>query len=202
MAEKKKKQPPDSTIFKEEILKRITIPDGQYEPFLKLWEPMTFKRNEFMLQAGEVPKFSMFVLKGCLRQYIVTEKGEEAIVYFAEERYFVGDLPAMRNRTPSAFYFQAIEDCVLLTLSTAHWEQASVEMPWWTTGHLIGFQRWATKMQEKVAEQTTLTGEERYLNLLKERPSLFQRVPQHYIASYLGMSPETLSRIRKKLYNM
>ncbi len=193
---------PAPDIFREELDKRIVVPEEQYVSFRSLWEPKTFKRNEFILKAGEVPKFSIFVLKGCLRQYIVDEKGEESIVYFAEERHWIGDLPAMRSKIKSNFYFQAIEECELLTISAENWERAFVEFPWWTQAHLTGYQKWAAIMQQQMADKNTQTGETRYLSLLKEKPQLFQRVPQHYIASYLGISPETLSRIRKKIFNM
>lgn len=202
MPAKKKIKEYQTTLFLEEIQKRITVPEGQYEKFLALWESKEFKRNEFILKAGEVPKFSMFVLKGCMRQYIVNEKGEESIVYFADERHWLGDLAAMRSKVPTTFNYQAIEDCELLVISAENWEQAFVEFPWWTVAHLTGFQKWAAKMQQELADKNTLTGEVRYLTLLKERPTLFQRVSQHYIASYLGISPETLSRIRKKIYNI
>ncbi len=202
MTENKNPKELDTPLFLEELQKRIAIPEGQYEQFLQLWEPKTFKRNEFILQAGEIPKFSIFVLKGCLRQYVVNEKGEESIVYFAEERHWIGDLPAMRSKEVSNFNFQAIEDCELLTISAENWEQAFVQFPWWTIAHLTGYQKWAAKMQQQMADLNTKTGEARYLTLLKEKPNLFQRVPQHYIASYLGISPETLSRIRKKIYNV
>ncbi len=191
----------DTTIFQEEIKKRVTVPEGHFEKFLDLWEYKKFARNEFILKAGEIPKFTIFVLKGCLRQYIVNEKGEESIVYFAEERHFIGDLPALRNQSITSYNFQAIEACTLLTINAENWEKASVQFSWWTEAHLIGFQRWAALLQQQIAERHTLTADERYLNLLKAKPGLFQRVPQHFIASYLGISPETISRIRKRIFN-
>lgn len=175
------------------------IPEGQYEDFLGLWEYKKIKRNEFILKAGEVSDFSMFVMQGCLRQYIVNEKGEESIVYFAEERHFIGDLPAIWNRTVSNYNFQAIEKCELLTITATNWEQAYAKFSWWTEAHLYGYQKWAERLQQQIVERQILTGEERYLKLLKERSNLFLRVPQHYIASYLGLSAETVSRIRKKI---
>lgn len=201
MAVQKRVNEFDSSLFYEELEKRATFTDDQYQQFLKLWEFKKFKRNEFILKAGEVPKFSMFVLKGCLRQYIVNEKGEETIVYFAEERHFIGDLLSLRNKAISNYNFQAIEECELLTISAENWEYAFTHFPWWAQVHLAGYQKWVALMQQQLAESHTLSGEVRYLNLLKSKPKLFQRVPQHYIASYLGISPETLSRIRKKIVN-
>ncbi len=200
MADKNLKEQ-DTSLFHEEILKRVSVSDEQYNDFLKLWEVKKFKRNEFIHAAGEVPKFSIFVLKGCLRQYVVNEAGEESIVYFAEERHFIGDLPSIRNKSVSVYNFQAIEDCELLAISAENWERSFVEFSWWANAHIAGYQRWAALLQQQITERQTLTGEVRYLNLLKAKPKLFQRVPQHYIASYLGISPETLSRIRKKILN-
>lgn len=201
MLEKKKLKVYDTNLFLEELQKRITIPEGDYEKFLKLWEYKSYKKNEFIQKAGEIPKISIFVLKGCLRQYTVNEKGEEAIIYFAEERHFIGDLSALRSKTISNFYFQAIEPCDLLTISAENWELAFIQFPWWTNAHIIGYQKWATLMQQQIANAQAESGETRYLKLLKEKAALIQRVPQHYIASYLGISPETLSRIRKKIFN-
>ncbi|MBS1646581.1 MAG: Crp/Fnr family transcriptional regulator [Bacteroidetes bacterium] len=188
----------DSALFLEELQKRATIPEGQFKPFLALWEFKTFSKNELILRAGETPKFSIFVLKGCLRQYSTDKKGKESIVYFAEERHFIGDLPAIRNKTASNYTFQAIEKCELLTINANNWEKAFIQFPWWAEGHLYGYQKWASLMQQQIVDMQAKTGEERYLDLLRIKPKLFQRVPQHYIASYLGLSAETLSRIRKK----
>jgi CRP-like cAMP-binding protein len=199
MSENKNTNDFDPTLFREELQKRITMPEGEFEKFIRLWEFKKFKRNEFILRAGEIPKFSIFVLKGCLRQYIINEKGEESIVYFAEERHFIGDLPSMRNKTKSNFNFQTLEACELLTISAENWERTFLEFPWWTEAHLKGYQLWAVKMQQQMAEMITKSGEERYLSLLKDKPGLLQRVSQHQIASYLGLSAETLSRIRKKI---
>lgn len=192
----------DTSLFLEEIQKRVNISDEEYVKFLALWEFREFKKNEFIMCAGEIPKFSIFVLKGCLRQHVVGENGDEHIVYFAEERHYIGDLPAMRGKTKSNFNFQALEKCELLVLSAENWELAFIQFPWWTEAHLKGYQKWAAILQQQMADSRSETGETKYLRLLKARPNLFQRVPQHYIASYLGISPETLSRIRKKLFNI
>ena len=189
----------DTSIFLEELQKRVPMPEEEFEKFIELWEFKTFKRNEFVQIAGEIPPFSIFVLRGCLRQYTVNVKGEESIVYFAEERHFIGDLPALRNRVPSDFNFQATEACELLTISTEHWEKSFIDFPWWAHAHMSGYQKWASSMQQQMSDRHLKSGEERYLALLQKRPALFQRVPQHFIASYLGLNPETLSRIRKKL---
>jgi CRP-like cAMP-binding protein len=194
-------KPIDTTIFKEEIQKRVgkPIPDGDYEKFLALWKHAEVKRNEFIMHAGEIPKFSVFVLKGCLRQFVVSDKGDEHIVYFAEERHFIGDLTAMGSGTESNYNLQATEKSDLLIISVSDWELAFRQFPWWGEAFMKGQQKWTAKMQQQIASAISETAETKYLNLLKNRPELLQRVPQHYIASFLGINPETLSRIRKKI---
>jgi CRP-like cAMP-binding protein len=192
---------PDTTIFLEELQKRIAIPEGQYEAFLQLWEYKRFRKNEMIQEAGHIPKFSIFVLKGCLRQYTITSIGEEKVVYFASERHFIADLAALRSKSASNFSFQAIEACELLTITAENWERAFNQFSWWTNAYIIGYQKWTALIQQQMADAQTQTAEARYLKLLKEKPELFQRVPLQYIASYLGIGAETLSRIRKKIMN-
>lgn len=201
MNEKENIKKLDTTLFHEEILKRVTepIPDGDYEKFLALWEPKEVQRNEMIMYAGEVPKCTVFVLKGCLRQYIVSEKGDEHIVYFAEERHFISDLMAMGSGSISNYNLQATEKSELLIASVTNWELAFKQFPWFAQAFIKGQQKWAAKMQEQIAGSISEAAETKYLKLLKTRPTLFQRVPQHYIASFLGINPETLSRIRKKI---
>lgn len=201
MHEKKNTNKFDTTLFHEEILKRLAepIPAGDYEKFLALWEPKEVKKNELIMRSGEVPKCTVFVLQGCLRQYIVSEKGDEHIVYFAEERHFISDLPAMGSGTISNYNLQATEKSQLLIANVSNWELIFKQFPWWAHAFMKGQQKWTAKMQEQIVASISETAESKYLKLVKTRPSLFQRVPQHYIASFLGINPETLSRIRKKI---
>src|ERR1700761_7498276 len=178
----------DITIFIEELKKRVSVNTEEVERFAQLWDYQECKRNEFIQRAGTVPRFSIFVLKGCLRQFLVNANGIESTVYFAEERHFVGDLPAMRNKVPGDYNFQATEAAKLLTLSRENWEVVFSRFPWWAEAHMKGYQKWAAAMQQQLADMQIKSGEERYLDLLKRRPALFQRVPQHFIASYLGLT--------------
>lgn len=151
------------------------------------------------MRAGEVPTCTVFVLKGCLRQYILSEKGDEHIVYFAEERHFISDLTAMGSGSISKYNLQATEKSTLLMASVANWELAFKQFPWWARAFMKGQQKWTANMQKQIASAISETAETKYLKLLEARPALAQRVPQHYIASFLGINPETLSRIRKKM---
>ena len=134
-----------------------------------------------------------------MHQYIVCEKGHEHIVYFAEERHFVSDLPAMGSGTCSQYNLQATEKSVLLIASVTNWELALKEFSWWTQAFMKGQQKRTVKMQKQIAGSLSETAETKYLKLLNAKPTLLQRVPQHYVASFLGINPETLCRIHKKI---
>ncbi|MCE3297122.1 MAG: putative transcriptional regulator, Crp/Fnr family [Crocinitomicaceae bacterium] len=183
-----------------QILSRGFDPGNEFEDFLSFWKPAEFKKGEHLLRQGEVARFTVFVLSGCLRQYSVNENGQEQIIYFAEENWFAGDLQSMRSRVASNLNLQALENCSVLTINKTNAELVLERFPWWAQLQLAGHQRWMAKLQQQVGQSMIDSAETKYLRLLKDRPKLLQRVPQYQIASFLGISPEALSRIRKKLY--
>ena len=192
----------NTDLLHQELRKRSELTDEQYKDFLALHEPRHYKKNEHVYMAGDVVKHSIFVLKGCFRNYMANEQGKEHIIFFAEERWWAGDLVSMRSKEPTSLSLQALEYSEVLTLSAQNWEYAFANFTWFASMHAKGHQRWTSKLQQMMANAATETAEEKYLRMLRERPSLLQRVPQYYIALYLGITPETLSRIRKKIYNM
>ncbi|MES2764786.1 MAG: Crp/Fnr family transcriptional regulator [Bacteroidota bacterium] len=189
----------DTSLLLKEFQARTNITSEEFEQYLALCEPRRFKKNEIIMQAGDIPKFTLFVVSGCLRQYYVSAEGVERIIYFAEERWWAGDLLSMRNGTPTELNLQALEATDTLTISKENWEYAFKNFPWYAELHIKGQQRWNGKMQNQLGQSLADSPETKYLRLLKERPKLLQRVPQYHIATYLGITPETLSRIRKKI---
>ncbi|HEU4716637.1 MAG TPA: Crp/Fnr family transcriptional regulator, partial [Bacteroidia bacterium] len=185
----------NTSLLEDEFRSKVSIPDGEFEKFSALLESFSIRRNEHFFQAGDVVKFAVFILKGCLRQYYISPEGVESTVYFAEEKWWSGDASSFRNATPTNLNLQAMEDCEVLLLSRKNWQYAFDTFAWYREYHTKGQQRLAARMQEKLGQALTETAEQKYLRLLKERPSLIRRVPQHYIATYLGLTPETLSRV-------
>ncbi len=169
---------------------------------MALFEQKKYKKNEHVFRSGEIVKHNIFVIKGCFRQYFLNEEGKEHIIYFAEERWWAGDLISMRNGTPTNMNLQALEPSEVLIMSTKNWEFAYSNFPWYADMHSKGHQRWTMKLQQQMGQMITDSAETRYLRLLKERPALFQRIPQYQIATFLGITPEALSRLRKKIYNI
>lgn len=189
----------DSTLLLETLRSRVSVPDDEFREYIAMAEFRHYKKNEHVFRNGDIPRFNVFITKGCMRTYYIGEGGTERTTNFAEERYWTGDLESMRAGKATQQNLQAVEDTDVITLSREKWEHAYERFEWLKAIHAKGQQRRAAVLAEHVGHLLTDTPETNYLRLQKERPKLLQRVPQYYIASYLGISPETLSRIRKKL---
>jgi CRP-like cAMP-binding protein len=155
-------------------------------------------KNEYVIRSGEIIRDAVFVVTGCLKQSRLNEAGKEQILMFAEEGYWAGDLASMRAKTPTKYCLQAIEDTYILTLSVENWEYAYEHLQWFADMHHAGMQCRVARLEEQLLNNRNETTESKYLALLTDRPQLFQRVPQYMIAQFLGISPEALSRIRKR----
>lgn len=151
-----------------------------------------------MLREGEVAKQCFFVLEGCIRQYYLVDGEEKTTAFYTEEQGAVS-FTSYVNQSPATHYLSCVEDCVLIVGNPTEEQEMYRTFP-----KLVEFTRLLVeqdygKTQEQFASFITSSPEKRYRDLLKDRPSLLNRVPQHQIASYLGMTPESLSRIRKRI---
>ena len=186
-------------ILLQELQKHSNFSDADLPAFLKLFTPFTVKKGEHFYKEGEVPKYSPFIVKGCMRKYFITDEGLEQIVFFAEEGWFAGEVQCMRTNTKTEMNLQALEDCEILGIT--------IENAYYGLSTFPEYRRWfdvryAIDHNRIIQEATKLksdTPETLYLRLMQNRPSLILRVPQHHIANYLGIRTETISRIRKKI---
>ena len=155
--------------------------------------------GEFLQRAGEVTRHAAFVASGCLRNFVIDARGKEHIVQFAPETWWLADSKSLSNGTPTTYFIDAIEDSEVLLIDAPSHQRLLSEVEPFAAAFRTGLQRHAAAKDERIVSSLSATAEERYLNFLATYPSIVQRVPQTMLASYLGMTPETLSRIRKSL---
>ncbi len=171
------------------------LSDQEVETIKRIFEPRKLRKRQYFLQKAEVCKYYGFVVRGAMRQYSVDEKGNEHIVRLSLENWWTGDRESFTMLTPSAFYIDAWEETDLLTITHAdltilNGNQAFLEM----RSKLD--EKHAFALQKRVNANISLTAEQHYEALAAWYPEFLQRFPQHIIASYLGITKETLSRIR------
>jgi CRP-like cAMP-binding protein len=157
------------------------------------------RKRQYFLQEGEVCKSVAFVSKGVLRSYFVDEKSNEHIIQFAPEGWFISDLYSFITEDYSNLNIDAVEDSELVLMSKTAHVYLEKAVPAFFTFNYMQYRGAYIALQKRLTDMFTLSAEEKYIKLLKIYPDIMQRVPQHMIASYLGLTPETLSRVRKKL---
>lgn len=165
----------------------------------KKYNLKTFKKGEFLLQEGQYCQYTFFVEKGLLRQYTIDEKGKEHILYFAPESWFISDRASLFFRQASSYFIQALEDCELRILDEAFISDISQKVPSFVEFNNKLLHNHIRHLQHRVTSLLGATAEERYLHFISLYPDITIRVPQSMIASYLGITPESLSRVRKEL---
>lgn len=174
------------------------IGDGDFEWINDKFTQKHFRKNQYLLQEGEISKHAIFIVKGALRQYSVDQKGIEHIVHLCTENWWVGDRESFTKLTPSKYNIEAVEDSDVLLLNKENFQQLVNTAPFFVLVLNSMDYNHHIASQERINSAISLSAEERYVNLLKTNPALVQRFPQNMIASYLGVSPETISRIRNK----
>jgi len=177
--------------------KGLLLADEQFEFIKALFIPKKVQKGEFLLRAGDMAKYGMFVASGCLRTYTLDSKGKEHILQFSPQDWWTGDMGSMVNNLPSQWFIDAVEDSEILLFDDTALQKLNRYIPQSAAMYETALKKSLVAQNQRIISTLTATAEERYNEFLKKYPSLLQRVPQHMIASYLGVSPETLSRIRK-----
>jgi len=157
-------------------------------------------KNDFIATPGSISGYTYFVEKGVLRMYSISESGKEHIIQFAPEMWLVADRRSTYLNEPSAFYIQAIEDSIVIYLEKGFIEDLIKLFPQTAEKITLLLHRHIMFMQHRVSMLLSATAEELYLDFLDTYPHLINRIPLYMIASFLGITPESLSRVRSELH--
>jgi CRP-like cAMP-binding protein len=186
-------------LLLEKIKEHVVITDEEFDFCKTLFIPKKLRKRQYLLQEGDVNKYTSFVEKGMLRTYSVDEKGNEPILQFSFEGWWVADLYSFLTNEPSKYNIEAMEDCELLLITKPSWDTMLDKVPALERYFRILIQNSLIATQQRLMGSISETAQEKYTKLIDNFPGCLHRVPQHMIASYLGITPETLSRIRGQM---
>lgn len=185
------------------ILKNVNrfvyLTPAEQETYISLLSKRTVKKKTFLLREGDTIAHEFFVTKGCLKVYTLNDKGVEHISMFAIEDWWTGDILSFINQQPSKYFIEALEDSEVIQISKNNYDLLFEHIPKFERFYRVLYQRSLISYIQRTNQSIALSAEERYTNFTKKYPSLVNRVSQKNIAAYLGVTPEFLSVLRKKL---
>lgn len=182
------------------ISRYVAFNEEELDVLNSLLERQFVPKKTIMLHEGEVCNFEAFVVKGCLRRYYIDENGFEVILQFAVEDSWISDISfSIYETKPSRVFIETLEDCELLTFTPETKEALFLRAPRFERAFRILMQRNLAVTQNRLFSTIAKSAMEKYQDFLDQYPTIPQRVAQHYIASYLGISPEFLSKVRAKI---
>lgn len=180
------------------VSKHIQLTHEEISIFTSLLKPRKIRKRQYLLQAGDINQYENFVNKGCLRAYTVDEQGQEHIAMFGVEGWWISDLYSFLTGTPATQHIDALEDSEVFSIEKTDLEKLYEQVPKFNRFFLKLLQNAFVAHQRRILASISQTAEDQYMDFIKRYPSIEQRVPQSQIASYLGLSPETISRIRRQ----
>lgn len=185
-------------VFRHTLEQKIKLTNEDFAKISVCFKPKRLRKKHFLLQDGDVCRNLAFIERGTLYSYSADEKGIQHVIQFGFEGGWIADLYSFLTGEPSRLNIEALEECELLMISKEQQEKLLKEVPAYETYTRLLMQNAYVALQRRVEGTLGRTAEEKYARLLEKRPELIARLPQHLIASYLGITRETLSRIRSQ----
>ncbi len=179
------------------ISKYISLTEEEKNVLLSLDIFRSIKKGTILLKEGQKTKESYFVLKGCIRTYYVLDGEEKTTAFYTEMEALTP--PSVISKTPSQYFISCTEDSILLVSNSDMEVEVNSKFPKFDLMCKMLSEELLAKERIDFDEFKTSSPEQRYLNLIQKRPDLIQRVPQHQLASYLGIKPQSLSRLRARI---
>lgn len=188
-----------STLLRSNILKRVALTDDELDRCVEFFSPKKIRKHQYLLQEGEVARHFAFVTNGCLRAYTIGTRGEEHIVQFAIADWWISDMHSFLTGAPATYNIDALHDTDALLLEKTARDRLFGVVPKMERFFRLLQEGHFNAMHRRISDTLSASAEERYLRFVETYPALVEMVPLRQIASYLGITPQSLSRIRKEL---
>jgi CRP-like cAMP-binding protein len=182
----------------DNVSKTIRLDQEETSYFTSLLRKRKIRKGDFLLHRGETARFDSYVDKGCLKASFIDKNGEEHVVQFAEENSWITDYDSFTNSTPSNLEIVALEDSELLQIEHDRLAQLFERIPKFERFYRVVYEQHFISLYRCLISLLSNSAEERYQVFKQKYPRLINRIPQHQIASFIGISPEYLSRIRSR----
>lgn len=188
-----------SEIFRKHLSKFIEIDEPEFGEVTNYFRTSRFKKKENLLEQGETCNYNYFVLTGCLRKFFINDKGIETTTHFAIENWWITDGFAFEQRKTTDFYIQAVEDSEIWMIDQSSYNELLKVHPKLERYFRFIYQRAAAAAEMRIKYKYDFSKEEYYHHFNDNYPEFVQRIPQYLLASFLDLTPEYLSEIRKKI---
>jgi CRP/FNR family transcriptional regulator len=186
-------------ILISHIQNKVNLTDEEKSELQSFFSVKKLKKRQFLLKEGDICTHLSFVSKGLLKSYYVGEKGGENINMFAFEGWWISDFKSFISQEKAVLNIDALEETELLMISLEDYEKLTLEIPLMDRYFRILYQNSLVTKDYRLIASNSYTAEEKYLEFSKKNPEIIKRIPHNLIASFLGLAPETVSRIRRKL---
>lgn len=189
----------NTDLILKNVSRHIALDSKETDFFVSLLEPKRLNRKGVYLKAGTICRYSAFVVDGALKSFTVDKEGKEHILSFAMADWWIADMYSYISRQPAILTIEAIADSDVLLLSYENQQRLYQAVPKFERFFRILVENSLVASQQRLIDNLSSSAEERYLRFIKKYPAVPSCVPQHNIASYLGITPEFLSKIRGRL---
>ncbi len=186
-------------VLRQHLLLKVAINQTEIDKFLGFTERRQYKKGDFFLRQGRVARHIAFLLSGVMSTYSLDAQGEKHVIQISIAGHWTSDLYSFLAKEPTTYNVEVMKDADVLLLTKENFDRACTEIPVFERFFRLLVQNAFIHLQRRIANIYSETAEERYLKLIKEKPEIANSVPQHYLASFLGIKPQSLSRIRSNL---